>query len=215
MKLVEQWRTIEAELPENWAAASLAVRVETAADAQRAAGLLGPANPGRVDGELRFTIQRGGGGVSAEGVRRLFDRLDRERIWAELRLVESVERPETAPAPDAAGGAVASWDAALAALPPDWSDLHCEVELSSSDDLDRAALLLAPVNPARDITRLVFRFRVARLAGYGGSAAMARRCFERLDGEHVRATARVLRALSDTHHVATQGPVWRIAGQSV
>lgn len=215
MKLVEQWRTIESELPENWAAAELAVRVESASELGRAAGLLGPANPGRADGELRLTVHRGGGGVSAEGVRRLFRRLDRERIWAGLRLVEAVDRPDVASAPAPAGGAVASWDAALATLPPDWSDLHCEAELVSSDDLDRGALLLAPLNPSRDMAKLAFRFRVAHVTGYGASHTMARRCFERLDEEQIRSTVRVLRALSDTHHVATQGPVWRVAGHSV
>jgi hypothetical protein len=112
-------------------------------------------------------------------------------------------------------GAAASWDAALAALPPDWSDLQCELELASGDDVDRTALLLAPLNPARDAGRLAFRFRAARSAGYGASQAMVRRCLERLDAEGIRASARVLRALSGTHHVATQGPVWRVAGQSV
>jgi hypothetical protein len=44
---------------------------------------------------------------------------------------------------------------------------------------------------------------------------MARRCLERLDGEHITGTVRVLRILSDTHHVATQGPVWYVEGKSV
>ena len=34
-------------------------------------------------------------------------------------------------------------------LPSDWSDLLCEIDLTSSDYLQRAALLLAPVNPAK------------------------------------------------------------------
>ncbi len=100
-------------------------------------------------------------------------------------------------------------------MPGDWSDLYGEVELDSSDYLDRAALLLAPVNPARDGNRVAFRFRAARRFGYGVSPEMARRCLERLDAEGTRGTVRVLRALSDTRPVQTQGPVWYVGGKSV
>ena len=41
----------------------------------------------------------------------------------------------------------AAWDDALASLPADWSDLLCEIELTSSDHIDHAALLMAPLNP--------------------------------------------------------------------
>ena len=44
---------------------------------------------------------------------------------------------------------------------------------------------------------------------------MTRRCFERLDGEGIPAALTVLHVLSDTHNVATQGPVWRVAGKAV
>ena len=71
---------------------------------------------------------------------------------------------------------VEAWEAALAALPPDWSDLYAELELTSSDHLDRAALLLSPVNPARYGDKPGFRFRVARRFGYGASPGMVRRC---------------------------------------
>jgi hypothetical protein len=100
-------------------------------------------------------------------------------------------------------------------LPPDWSDLLGEIELASSADLDRAALYLSPINPRRDGARVALRFRCARQAGYGASPEMVRRCLERCDGIGVVGTVRVLRALSDTHAVQTQGPVWQIAGQTV
>jgi hypothetical protein len=120
-------------------------------------------------------------------------------------------------------------------LPDDWSDLYAEVELYSSDYLDRAALLLAPLNPARwkaDARagparpesgfasgalgdELGYRFRVARRFGYGASPEMAKRCFERLDEDGIRGEARVLHALSDTRPVQTQGPVWYLGGRSV
>jgi hypothetical protein len=53
------------------------------------------------------------------------------------------------------------------------------------------------------------------VAGYGVAPSMARRCMERLDSERITGRARILRALSATSHVATQGPVWRVDGRSV
>jgi hypothetical protein len=44
---------------------------------------------------------------------------------------------------------------------------------------------------------------------------MTHRCLERLDTERIPATLEVLHVLSDTHNVATQGPVWRVAGKAV
>ena len=85
----------------------------------------------------------------------------------------------------------------------------------SSDYLERAALLMAPLNPSRYGGKPGFRFRVARRFGYGASTEMARRCFERLDEEGIRGAVRVLRALSDTHPVQTQGPVWYVGGRTV
>ena len=106
-----------------------------------------------------------------------------------------------------------SWDAALAPLPPDWTDLLCELEVDSSDYLDRGALLCAPLNPTRDRSRLAFVFRCSGRSGYGVSRSMARRCFERLDGAGITGVTRVLRALSDTDNVDTQGPVWVVGGK--
>jgi hypothetical protein len=90
-----------------------------------------------------------------------------------------------------------------------------ELALRSSDHLERAALLIAPVNPTRAGKSLALRFRVARQFGYGVSAPMARRCLERLDEEGIRGELRILRVLCDTDAVATQGPVWRVGGRSV
>ena len=87
--------------------------------------------------------------------------------------------------------------------------------LRSSDHLEHAALLVAPVNPTRPATRLALQFRVARRFGYGVSAAMARRCLERLDEEGIGGELKVLRVLSDTDAVGTQGPVWRVGGKAV
>jgi hypothetical protein len=118
-----------------------------------------------------------------------------------------------APAP--AAHLPGSWDAALASLPADWSDLLGEIELDSSDYVDRAALHLAPLNPRRVGTSLRMQFRSARRFGYGASAGMVRRCLERCDADGIRGRVEVLRVLSDTNPVGTQGPVWLLDGRTV
>jgi len=108
------------------------------------------------------------------------------------------------------------WDAALATLPADWSDLLCEIELTSSDHIERAALLMAPLNPIQAAgTRPGFRFRCAHTFGYGAAPGVVRRCLERVDHERIPGEVRVVRALSDTQPVATQGPVWYIDGKAL
>jgi len=110
---------------------------------------------------------------------------------------------------------VASWDAALASLPADWSDAYGEIELTSTDYIERAAVLCIQMNPRRDGVRAALRFRTARNAGYGVAPGMARRCLERCDEESIRGTVTILRALSDTSLVATQGPVWLLSGKTI
>jgi hypothetical protein len=212
VKLVEQWREIEAGLAEGWDDARLDVVPETPSEASQAAALLGLANPGRVGDALRLDVRRGGGPAGPEGIRRLLGRVDDARIWSELRLVDAGaaaahETPRESSLAD-------EWDAAVATLPPDWSDVYAELTLRSSDYVPRAALLCAPLNLTR-VERLSLRFRAARRAGYGTSPEMVRRCFQRLDAEEIRGELRILRVLSESRHVATQGPVWRVGGRSV
>ena len=108
-----------------------------------------------------------------------------------------------------------SWAAALATMPSDWSDAYVELELVSREDVDRAALHMAPINPRLDPETVVLRFRAARTAGYGGSPGMVARCFERCDGEGIAGEVRIVRAISGSRPVGTQGPVWQIAGRTV
>jgi hypothetical protein len=213
VRLVEQWRRIEQSLPRDWGGARLRLTVADEGDAGRAAELLGPINPARRGRTLRLHVARGASGPSPDAVARLLGRVDREGIRGELELV-SAEEAEAKPVvirPSLA----AAWDEAVAGLPPDWSDIYAEVEIVSSDWLERAALLLAPANPARIDERPAFRFRVAREFGYGVAPAMLRRCLERLDEAGIRGELRILRVLSDTEPVATQGPVWYVEGRSV
>jgi hypothetical protein len=44
---------------------------------------------------------------------------------------------------------------------------------------------------------------------------MARRCLARLDENGIPGRPTILRALSETDNVATQGPVWRVGGKAV
>jgi hypothetical protein len=212
--LVEQWRRIEARLPAGWTEARLRLRVADADSFDRAAWLLGPANPLRTGRELRFEAHRAGRFPSPELVRRLLRRLDEERIGGSLDLLAA---EQAAPAPEAATAPslVAAWEDQLARLPEDWSDLFVELRLLSSDFLERAALDLAPVNPSSFGDRQTLRFRVARRFGYGASPGVVRACLARCDRDRIRGTITVLRALSETQPVATQGPVWYAGGRVV
>jgi hypothetical protein len=212
--LVDQWRAIEQRLPQDWSDVRLKLTVADAADTERAASLLGPLTPGRSGNTFRLFVARRGGGSSPAALQRALARLDEERIAGTVDLVGAGEAA-TAAAPQSQMSLAAAWDDALAALPPDWTDLYCELELTSSDHLDPAALALSPVNPARYGGQLGFRFRVARSFGYGASPEMARRCLERLDELGIPGQLRILRVLSDTKPAQTQGPVWYVGGKAV
>lgn len=208
MRVVDQFRELESQLPADWADARLVLVVDDAARSERAAALLAPLGPGKVGNRIQLTVSRQGG--SLEQLRRLLARVDRDRIRGRLELVTysaavaeptREERVSWLPLEEA-------WLSAVAALPEDWSDLYAEVELASSDFLDLGALRLAPLNPSRPDRGLAMRFRVARSFGYGASSEMTRRCLARLDEEGIKGRLLILWALSDSKAVATQGPVW-------
>jgi hypothetical protein len=224
MRAVDQWRLIEAELPDGWEEARLSFVVEDPTTVSAAAGVLGPLGPGRVGQELRFQVLPSGS-AGAHKLSNLLGHLDRKRLWGTLSL-RDVSAPSqreervvsaatgtatSAPAPKLAD----AWDALVRSLPPDWSDLLCRLELDSTDYLARAALLGAPLNPTRTPGESELRFRVSGKSGYGASPLMVRRCLERMDGAGLTGSLEVVNALSDTENVATQGPVWRVAGRSV
>ncbi|HEX4931189.1 MAG TPA: hypothetical protein VFV62_10820 [Gaiellaceae bacterium] len=213
MRLVDQWRRIGSELPAGWSGARLALTLPRPEQRERAAFLLSPASPGHAGETLQFTVKSAGGGIGPDQCTKLLGKVDDARIRGTLALLETVEQAHREEKPNEE--LATAWAKALADLPEDWSDLYCELELDSSDYLQRAALLLAPINPARVPDRSAFRFRVAHTFGYGASPQMTARCLERVDAEGITGRPAILRALSDTHNVATQGPVWRVAGKAV
>lgn len=198
------------QLRDGWSEARIRVTLEEPERTDRAAQLLAPLQPLRAEpGVLAFRVVG-----HSDTVRRLLERLDAERIHGSLEVLSSDPIAEETPEPPAPTLGE-SWATALATLPADWSDLLAEVELGSSDWLDRAAVNMVPINPRRDGSRLAFRFRCARVYGYGAAPQMVARCLARCDEDGIRGTVRVLRALSDTRPVYTQGPVWQLDGQTV
>jgi hypothetical protein len=218
MRLAWQWIRLEKELPDDWSEVRLVLTVGEK-DAARAAGLLGGVNPLRRGDTIRLFVTRRGPGSEAEAIRRALVRLDRAHIEGKLELADVTGQEQAAPAGASAAASrkplAPQWDEGTSGLPPDWSDLHAEVLLRSSDQLERGALLMAPVNPTRPGAALALQFRVARRFGYGVSPTMARRCFERLDAENIPGELRILSVLSDVDAVGTQGPVFRVGGRAV
>jgi hypothetical protein len=213
LRLVDQLNEIDRRLSDDWAEARLLLTVDDDARCDRAAALLAPANLGRLGKKIRFGVSRRGAGLGPEAIRRLLRRLDEEGVVGELQLVATEEAAEQErPHRD---GLRAQWERVLAALPADWSDLYAEVRLDSTDYVERAALLVAPLNPSRYGGPTGLRFRVARRFGYGAAPQMVARCVERCDAEGITGEIEILHALSDTYPVATQGPVWLVGGRSV
>jgi hypothetical protein len=218
VRLAEQWREIRAELPSNWSSSRLSLTLSEDSDADRAALILASLTPGRLRSSFRLEVR------PDRDPENVFERLDREGFRGLLTALRTEEAPAAARRPAAPVPVAATpraeplaeqWERLVSDLPPDWSDLWADVELASSDFVQRGALLLAPVNPARHGGPTTLRFRSARQKGYGVAPEMARRCFERCDAEEITGKIRILRVLSDTSLVSTQGPVWRLGGRSL
>jgi hypothetical protein len=209
--IVDDFGGIQRELPDDWQTVRLRLVVADAGDCAKAAALLGPTNPIRHGKVVYFDLTRGG--VGPDRARELLRRIAGEQIDGAVELVEltTAEAPPEAREP----GLAAAWDEAVATLPEDWSDLYAEVELPSTDYVEPGALRLSPLNPRRDGSRAVFRFRVAHKFGYGGAPEMARRCLERLDEAGITGNLRIVDVFSDTYPVKTQGPVWHSGGRVV
>jgi hypothetical protein len=217
--LGRQWRRIQTKLPDDWVHARLALTITSPRELDRTATLLGPLTPGRAGEGFRFEVIRTGHAQSPAAVTRALGRLDDEKIRGTLDLIGAQDEAPagyaTAPVPVAEIPLAEAWDEVVSDLPEDWTDVYGEILLTSSDDLDPAALALAPINPARYGATLGFRFRCARSFGYGTAPGMVRRSLERLDDLGIGGTPRILRVLSDTKPVGTQGPVWYVGGKVV
>ena len=138
----------------------LKLTTEEPARLPAAASVLGPLNPIHLDGTLAFYVLHAAGSGGPEAAKRLFARLDEQRIWCTL---SREEVREAAPVEEAPRRSVAtSWADVLATLPRDWSELLCRLEIEGSDLLPRAALLCAPINPSRDRDSVGFLFRAGR-----------------------------------------------------
>ena len=208
MGLVEQWNQVQSGLDPRWSDVRLSLRIDDDKGRERAAALLAPAGPGRSGVMVRFYVTRSGRGIGPEATRRLLGRIDAERIVGQLTLMGTSEAE--APPEVARSTLAEEWQAALAVLPSDWSDLVAELELDSSADVDRAAVLCAPLNPMQLTGRPGFGFRAANGRGYGASTGMVHRCLTRLDEADISGHVRLTRVLSDVHPVGTQGATFLV-----
>lgn len=212
VQLVDQFSEIEQGTEGRWSALELELVLADAGLIDRAAALLGPANPGRSGNKLRFATGRHGRGIGPEALRRLLTRLDDEDIEGKLVLLREEDATSDLRVRETLHD---QWTNAVAVLPSDWSDVYAEVRFDSTDYLEPAALRLAPVNPSRCGGVATLCFRCARRFGYGVSPEMAARCLQRCDEHGMTGTVEILRVLSDTDPVATQGPVWLVSGRVV
>jgi len=215
MALVKDWQELCSTFPERWTESRVGLTLEEAGDSDRVLTLLAPLQPVRTgSGSAAILVVRSGGGPSPEQFRRALHRLDAERLHGRLELI-SVDEGPAVTAAETGQRLPQEWDAALAGLPADWSDVLGQIDLDSSDYVERGALYMAPINPRRVGATVELQFRCARLYGYGASAGVVRRCFERCDEAGITGRVEVLRVLSDTRPVGTQGPVWQIGGRMV
>jgi hypothetical protein len=138
VKLADHWAEIESDLPDGWNDVRLTLTTEQSSELERAAQVLAPMNPGRVGDTLVLEVRRAGGPAGPEAARRLFSRLDGDRVWCTLAAgPANVEAPTRAASATPLPG---QWDSLVDALPRDWSDLLCEVDVRSTALLPLVAL---------------------------------------------------------------------------
>jgi hypothetical protein len=214
VSLVGDLTTLEESLPAGWGEARIRIVLEQRSDQEGVAGLLAPLQPFvSPDGNVSFRIARDGTGPTPEMARRALSRVDAHRLHGRLEVIGTTT--QEVPSPERVVTLAEQWAGELDTLPGDWSDLYAELEFDSSDYIEPAALNLSPINPRREPGRVALRFRGARRQGYGASPEMVRRCLARCDEDAIRGRVRILRALSDTDLVGTQGPVWLLEGRTV
>ena len=217
VKLVDQWAALERRLPIDWETISLRLSTEQPDEVGEAARVLGPMNVGRVGDQLAVTVRRAGGASGPEAARRLFGRLDQARIWCLLEQDEiGVREPDDR---DVGGGHGRRRRSPRRGTRLSPSSPRAGATCSAASSSHPATCCRGPrcsaLPSTRRATAMPWRSRSAARAAtvYGVSPAMARRCFERLDAEGIEGEVSVLRVVSDTDNVATQGPVWYVGGK--
>src|SRR5579863_1670101 len=97
VSLTGEWSAVQAGLPEGWGSARLELTVTTG-DYDRAASLLGPAQPYLAASDtLHFGVARDGSGPGVEAVERLLARLESEGIDGTLGVLSTEAAPVRAP----------------------------------------------------------------------------------------------------------------------
>ena len=167
--------------------------------------------------ELVFTVRRAGGPAGPQAARRLFARLDAARIWCLLEQEDVSEAPPAMPVRGAASRrclrtpGTRRWRS----FPPTGPIFSARSSSSRARSFRAPRSSCAPLNPTRDRDRVGFTFRCAQPHGLRRiplhGAAVLRAARPRGD----RRTRVVLRVLSDTDNVATQGPVWYVGGKAL
>ena len=229
MALAERAQELLHGLPRGWQQARLELTVDEP-EADRAAADPRPAAPGRTANRFVLNVYAGREqlGTSPDVARRVLARLDREGIRGRLQVVATdgdqpaEAAPEYAPTVDGRAEAeaprslAASWRALVDTLPPDWSHCLCR---------DRAGLLGLPracgiAVGARESAR---RMRGRRSCGSGQRAWLATGSRRGWRGaassgwtqRRSRVGSPFCGSCRRTRPVGTQGPVWRIGGQSL
>ena len=222
VKLVDQWRTVETELPPDWSSARLRIRPEDPAEAGEVGRILGPMTAGRVGDEIVVTVERAGGRRRAAGgsapvrISRRGTRLVRDR---------AAPRSSTRPPPPARsrpsrgspspGSTLRGSVARRAGDPAARTGATCWPRSRSTRATTSTAGRCCAHRSTRPATVTASRSRsgARSRAGYGASAAMAGRCFARCDEEAITGRVSILRTLSETDLIGTQGPAWRVGGK--
>jgi hypothetical protein len=101
------------------------------------------------------------------------------------------------------------WDQIVARQPADWSTMYLQLDLRDAAQSEETALAISPLNPWHDVDWRsgLFRFRAARVFGYGTAPELCRKRLGTLDAVGIVGTLTLTRRVSDIRPVHTQGVV--------
>ena len=220
MALAERADEIVRGLPRDWERARIELTLDEPADADRAALVLAPASPGRSGSTFitpcheRLGGRRPSPGSSVACSHGSTRRGSADASGSWRRSAGSgarrpgARRRGTGDARGLVGRSAAPPAVRLERLAtPRWSSTRATTSTAARCSSRRST---RPAPAAR-----AFVSARASDKGYGVAPVMARRAFERLDGEGITGRIRILRVLSDTSLPHSQGPVWREDGRAV